>query len=67
MSLATRSIQDRPTEPLLILFRIISRYSWDELQRQHEALPGSRIEHVMEGTGIFVLIVEPCGVRRLSA
>jgi len=50
----------------LILFRIIDRRSWDELQSWHEALPGSRIEHVMEGTGIFVLVVPPGGANSVA-
>jgi len=45
----------------LILFKIISRRSWDELQSWHRAFPGSRIEHVQKGTGIFVLIVGTAG------
>lgn len=59
MSRATRSIQDRPTEPLSILFRVISRYSWDQLQSYHAALPGSRIEHLM--FGLYVLHIPPGG------
>lgn len=51
-------------ESLLVLFRIISRRSWDELQSWHEALPGSRVEHLMYGC--YVLIVRPGGARELS-
>jgi hypothetical protein len=47
------SIQDNPPESLFVLFKIISRRSWDELHRWHEALPGSRVEHVLYG--IYVL------------
>lgn len=50
-------------ESLLVLFRIISRRSWDELQRWHEALPGSRVEHLMYG--LYVLHVEPGGASWL--
>ena len=57
------SIQDSSPEPLLILFRIISRESWDELQGLHEALPGSRVEHVLYG--IYALIILPGDARRL--
>jgi hypothetical protein len=53
------------TESLMILFRIISRRSWDELQSLHEAFPGSRVEHVLHG--IYVLVIEPGGARRLEA
>jgi len=51
----------------LILFRIIGRRSWDELQSWHEALPGSRIEHVLKGTGIFILVVPPGGASEKAA
>ncbi len=51
-------------EPLVILFRIISHRSWDELQSLHEAFPGSRVEHVLHG--IYVLLIEPGGARRLT-
>ncbi len=52
------------TEGTMVLFRIISRRSWDELQGWHEALPGSCIEHVLHG--VHVLIVLPGGARRLA-
>ncbi len=58
------SIKDSPPEPLVVLFRIIGRRSWDELQGWHRALPGSRVEHVMYG--IYALIVEPGGTRGLA-
>ncbi len=53
------------TDNLMILFRIISRRSWDELQDLHEAFPGSRVEHVLHD--IHVLIIEPGGAKRLAA
>lgn len=53
------------TETLVVLFKIISRRSWDELQSWHKALPGSRIEHIKHG--IYVLTVEPGGARRPAA
>lgn len=53
------------TDNLVILFRIISRRSWDELQGLHEALPGSRVEHVLHD--IHALIIEPGGAKRLAA
>jgi hypothetical protein len=53
------------TEPLVILFRSISRRSWDELQSWHEAFPGSRVEHIMRGT--YVLVIPAGGARRLAA
>ncbi len=63
MSRATRSIQNRPTESLLLLFRILTRREWDELQSWHEALPGSRVEHLMYG--LYVLYAEPDGASWL--
>jgi hypothetical protein len=53
------------TETLLILFRIVSCKSWDELQGWHEAFLGSRVEHVLHG--IYVLVIESGGARRLAA
>ncbi len=50
-------------ESISVLFRIISRRSWDELQSCHEALPGSRVEHLMYGC--YVLHVKPGAARRL--
>ena len=46
-----------------MLFKIISRRSWDELHRWREALPGSRIEHVLYG--MYVLIIPQGGTREL--
>ena len=51
----------------LILFKIISRRSWDELQSWHRAFPGSRVEHVLKGTGIFILVVPPGGAGEKAA
>jgi len=59
-----RSIQDNLPETLIVLFKIISRRSWDELHRWHEALPGSRVEHVLYG--IYVLIIPQGGSRELA-
>ena len=46
------------------MFKIISRRSWDELHRWHEALPESRIEHVLYG--IYVLTIPQGGARELA-
>ncbi len=53
------------TQGLAVLFRIISRRSWDELQSWHQAFPGSRIEHVLYG--VYALIIPPGASRRLEA
>jgi len=37
----------------MIMFRIISRRSWDQLHARREACPGSRVEHLMHG--LYVL------------
>ncbi len=60
------SINDSSPETLMVLFRIISRRSWDELQSWHEACPGSTVEHFMKGTGLYVLTIPPGGARRLT-
>jgi len=52
-------------ETLVILFRIISRRSRDELQSLHKAFPRSQVEHVLHG--IFVLHIPRGGARRLAA
>jgi hypothetical protein len=56
---------ESPRETLMILFRIISRKSWNELQSWHDAFPGSRVEHILYG--VYVLIIEPGGARRLAS
>ncbi len=61
-----QSYPEPQTETLMVLFRIISRRSWDELQGWREALPGSQIEHIQKGTGIFVLHVPPGGTKESS-
>jgi len=58
------SLHHSPPETLVVLFKIISRRSWDELHRWNEALPGSRIEHVLYG--IYVLIIPQGGTRELA-
>lgn len=60
------SIQDSPPEPLMIRNRIISRRSWDELQGLHEAFPGSSVEHLMKGTGLYVLHVPPSSAKEIA-
>ncbi len=50
---------------LMVLFRIISRRSWDELQSWHKACPGSTIEHLMYG--LYVLTVPPGGAGEREA
>lgn len=51
-------------DELSVLFRIISRRSWDELQAMHRACPGSSVEHLMHG--LFVLTI-PAGGAEAAA
>jgi transposase len=51
-------------EGVMVLFRIISSRSLEELRASHTAFPGSRVEHVMHG--IYVLIIEPGGAMELG-
>jgi hypothetical protein len=60
-----RSIPDSPTEPLLILFRILTPREWDRLQQMHRPFPGGAVEHVEADT--FVLHIESGGARRREA
>ncbi len=53
------------SEVLVILFRIVGRRSWDELQSWHRALPGSHVEYVL--FGIYALVVEPGGTKEIAA
>ena len=48
----------------MVLFRIISRHSWDNLQCWHRALPGSRVEHLM--FGLYVLHVPAGGAEEIA-
>jgi hypothetical protein len=64
MILDTSSLHHSSPETLVILFKIISRGSWDELHRWHEALPGSRVEHILHG--IYALIIPQGGARELA-
>lgn len=49
---------------LSVLFRILTRRSWDELQAWHRACRGSRVEHLMYG--LYVLTI-PAGGAGLAA
>ena len=52
------------TGALMILFRIIGRRDWDNLQGWHEALHAALREHLM--FGIYVLHDLSGGARRLA-
>jgi hypothetical protein len=64
MILDPSSLHHSPPETLIVLFKIISRRSWDELHRWHEALPGSRVEHVLYG--IYALTIPQGGAKELA-
>jgi hypothetical protein len=40
---------------VMVMFRIISRRSWDNLQSWHKSCAGSRVEHLY--AGLYVLTV----------
>ncbi len=61
------SITDSLRASLMVLFRTISRGSWDNLQNWHKALPGSRVEHVMKGSDIFAVHVPAGGAKEIAA
>ncbi len=42
-------------ETLVVLFKVISRRSWDVLQGWHKACPGSTVEHLMYGLYVLIL------------
>jgi hypothetical protein len=44
---------------VMVMFRILSRHSWDKLQSWHAACPGSRVEHLHRG--LYVLTVPAAG------
>ncbi len=49
---------------LSVLFRILTRRSWDELQAWHRACPGSTVEHLM--FGLYVLTIPAGGAEVAS-
>ncbi len=53
-------IHHDPTERIeaMVMFRIISRHDWDELQRRHKACPGSTVEHLYRGLYILTMPAE---------
>jgi hypothetical protein len=50
---------------VMVMFRIISRHSWDVLQSFHRACPGSTVEHLQHG--LYVLTVPAGGMSEVSA
>jgi hypothetical protein len=50
---------------LTIMFRIISRHSWDVLQGWHRSCPGSSVEHLAHG--LYVLTVPADGAGEAAA
>ncbi len=58
---------ERADTELMVLFKIISRHSWDVLQGWHKACPGSTVEHLMKGTGLYVLILPAGGAVESEA
>ncbi len=50
---------------MMVMFRIISRHSWNVLQGWHKACPGSTVEHLMYG--LYVLIIPAGRMNRGAA
>ena len=50
---------------LMVMFRIISRQSWEELQSWHRACSGSTVVHLAHG--LYVLAVPPGGAGESEA
>jgi hypothetical protein len=50
---------------VMVMFRIISRRSWDELQGWHKSCPGSTVEHLY--AGLYVLAVPAGGACEAAA
>lgn len=52
------------SEALMVLFKIISRRSWENLQDWHAACPGSYIEHLCGG--MYILHIPADGTANLG-
>jgi hypothetical protein len=50
---------------VMVMFRIISRHSWDNLQSWHASCPGSTVEHLY--AGLYVLTIPADGVAEGTA
>jgi hypothetical protein len=50
---------------VMMMFRIIGRRSWDELQSWHKSCPGSTVEHLYRG--VYVLAVPAGGASEVEA
>jgi hypothetical protein len=49
----------------LVMFRVISRRHWNQLQSWHQAYPGCTVEHLE--AGLYVLVIPAGGVREAAA
>jgi hypothetical protein len=50
---------------VMVMFRIISRHDWDQLQGWHRSCPGSSVEHLAHG--LYVLTVPADGAGEAAA
>jgi hypothetical protein len=50
---------------VMVMFRIISRHDWDQLQGWHKSCPGSSVEHLAHG--LYVLAVPAGGADEAAA
>lgn len=55
MNASPKAYHERPSEPLMVMFRILSKRSWVALQELHEVCPGSHIEHLERGLYVLFL------------
>lgn len=65
MIMIHQNTPDLDREGVAVLFRIISRHNWAELQSWHKSCPGSTVEHLMYG--LFVLTIPPGGAGEATA
>lgn len=62
-------IPDNPQErtEVMVLFRIIGRRHWDELQGWHRSCPGSTVEHLYRGLYVLTIPAGGAGEARTAA
>jgi hypothetical protein len=60
------SAEPRHTE-VMVMFRIISRRHWDQLQSWHRSCPGSTVEHLEHGRYVLTLPADGAGEAEAAA
>jgi len=51
----------------MVMFRIISRRHWDQLQSWHRSCPGSTVEHLEHGLYVLTLPADGAGEAEAAA